>query len=309
MEEFAKRDPTPSGTSTIALCMPLLFFKFNLDRCIDHSKELEEVMGALLPRKVPFSAFLIKTDAKAAKNASFEENFDLLVNKKVLQLLATKSLTVKSSLKNSYLRPFLFYALEQLFRFRELRQNLQVLRGPYQDSYENNDILLKCWIAFRRNFPELGEFHLTGDQWQEIGFQGKDPTTDLRGIGMLGLHSLTFFVQQYSDATREIMKSCNLLEMKWFSFAITHFNISFLVFGWFGLKHDAILEMYLMHRLNSMDFFYALVAVCFVRFHLLWKEIAPPTVMDFHFIMLRFRSEIEQELDNRKLTLSHPMLV
>ena len=27
-------------------------------------------------------------------------------------------------------------------------------------------------------------------QWQDIGFQGEDPKTDFRGMGMLGLHNL-----------------------------------------------------------------------------------------------------------------------
>ncbi len=27
-------------------------------------------------------------------------------------------------------------------------------------------------------------------QWQDIGFQGDDPGTDFRGMGMLGLHNL-----------------------------------------------------------------------------------------------------------------------
>ena len=26
-----------------------------------------------------------------------------------------------------------------------------------------------------------------GDHWQQIGFQGTDPSTDLRGVGILGL--------------------------------------------------------------------------------------------------------------------------
>ena len=29
-------------------------------------------------------------------------------------------------------------------------------------------------------------------QWQEIGFQGKDPATDFRGMGVLGLYCLQY---------------------------------------------------------------------------------------------------------------------
>ncbi|XP_046543427.1 LOW QUALITY PROTEIN: uncharacterized protein LOC124253659 [Haliotis rubra] len=34
-----------------------------------------------------------------------------------------------------------------------------------------------------------------GSHWEEIGFQGRDPSTDLRGVGMLGLLQLLYFLR------------------------------------------------------------------------------------------------------------------
>ena len=35
------------------------------------------------------------------------------------------------------------------------------------------------------------------DQWGEIGFQGRDPATDFRGLGILSLSNLVYFSKQH----------------------------------------------------------------------------------------------------------------
>ncbi len=45
------------------------------------------------------------------------------------------------------------------------------------------DTFLKCLTA-------LSPCQRITKQWQDIGFQGDDPGTDFRGMGMLGLHNL-----------------------------------------------------------------------------------------------------------------------
>uniref|UniRef100_A0A915E8V2 ELMO domain-containing protein n=1 Tax=Ditylenchus dipsaci TaxID=166011 RepID=A0A915E8V2_9BILA len=40
------------------------------------------------------------------------------------------------------------------------------------------------------------------NQWQDIGFQGDDPATDFRGMGVLGLDQLVFFAQSMSRHSR-----------------------------------------------------------------------------------------------------------
>ena len=36
--------------------------------------------------------------------------------------------------------------------------------------------------------------HRYGSHWEEIGFQGSDPSTDLRGVGILGLVQAVYLV-------------------------------------------------------------------------------------------------------------------
>ena len=41
-------------------------------------------------------------------------------------------------------------------------------------------------------------------EWQEVGFQGNNPATDFRGMGMLGLQCLVYFSEQHQNKARTI---------------------------------------------------------------------------------------------------------
>lgn len=45
----------------------------------------------------------------------------------------------------------------------------------------------QLWKELRPDTPLNGRI---SKQWCEIGFQGSDPKTDFRGMGLLGLHNL-----------------------------------------------------------------------------------------------------------------------
>lgn len=45
----------------------------------------------------------------------------------------------------------------------------------------------QLWKELRPDSPLSGRI---SKQWCEIGFQGNDPKTDFRGMGLLGLHNL-----------------------------------------------------------------------------------------------------------------------
>jgi hypothetical protein len=45
-----------------------------------------------------------------------------------------------------------------------------------------------------------------GSHWEQLGFQGSDPATDLRGAGMLGLFQLMYFVRYYNELALKIFR-------------------------------------------------------------------------------------------------------
>jgi hypothetical protein len=62
-------------------------------------------------------------------------------------------------------------------------------------------------------------------QWQKIGFQGKDPATDFRGMGILGLEDLVYYTKYHTDSAREVL-ACSQDPIRWYSFAIVGINIT-----------------------------------------------------------------------------------
>lgn len=48
-------------------------------------------------------------------------------------------------------------------------------------------VLLQLWSSLKPDFPLKSRI---GQHWGEIGFQGDDPATDFRGMGLLGLKNL-----------------------------------------------------------------------------------------------------------------------
>ena len=43
-------------------------------------------------------------------------------------------------------------------------------------------------------------------EWGEIGFQGQDPATDFRGMGMLGLEQLLYFTTKHNKTALKVLK-------------------------------------------------------------------------------------------------------
>nr|GFC90422.1 hypothetical protein [Tanacetum cinerariifolium] len=46
-------------------------------------------------------------------------------------------------------------------------------------------------------FPEEELRDLISEQWKEMGWQGKDPSTDFRGGGFISLENLLFFARNF----------------------------------------------------------------------------------------------------------------
>lgn len=80
----------------------------------------------------------------------------------------------------------------------------------------NEKKLLEVWNLLMPNEPL--ESRMT-TQWQRIGFQGKDPSTDFRAMGLLALDNLHYFCSRYNSHAKRILESSKH-QISWFSFAI-----------------------------------------------------------------------------------------
>ena len=75
---------------------------------------------------------------------------------------------------------------------------------PYRSSNEAHEQLLRrLWEC---GFPGVALTQRVTTEWGRLGFQGDDPATDFRGMGVLGLHNLVYFGEHYPDVFARLIE-------------------------------------------------------------------------------------------------------
>uniref|UniRef100_A0A8C0B4H9 ELMO domain containing 3 n=1 Tax=Buteo japonicus TaxID=224669 RepID=A0A8C0B4H9_9AVES len=121
-----------------------------------------------------------------------------------------------------------------------------------------------------------------GAHWEELGFQGADPGTDLRGTGMLGLMQMLYFVMdsQTLPLAQEIFK-LSQHETQNFPFCIMSVNITRIVI-------QALREERLSRECNRRQQVIAvlndLYAAAFLQLYRVWKW-QHKTIVDSGFLL------------------------
>lgn len=54
---------------------------------------------------------------------------------------------------------------------------------------------MRLWTA---TYPDTKLESRVSEQWKLLGFQGTDPATDFRGMGLLGLEQLVYFSENHT---------------------------------------------------------------------------------------------------------------
>jgi hypothetical protein len=85
-----------------------------------------------------------------------------------------------------------------------IRDKMLPLRDERYDSNNNNheQLLLQLW---KETFPNEELSARKSEQWVKLGFQGQDPATDFRSMGMLGLNHLIYVVRNKASMVRYIL--------------------------------------------------------------------------------------------------------
>ncbi|XP_039943814.1 ELMO domain-containing protein 3 isoform X3 [Hirundo rustica] len=109
-----------------------------------------------------------------------------------------------------------------------------------------------------------------GAHWEELGFQGVDPGTDLRGTGMLGLMQILFFVldSRTLPLAREIFR-LSQHETQNFPFCIMSVNITRIVIQ--ALQEERLCRE-CNRRQQVIGVLNDLYAAAFLRLSRLWKR-------------------------------------
>ncbi|KAL0490944.1 ELMO domain-containing protein [Acrasis kona] len=90
----------------------------------------------------------------------------------------------------------------------KMRKDLVNRILPYRDekyndkNSEHEEKLLSLWNLI---YPETPLLERKCEQWEKIGFQGQDPATDFRAMGMLGLNILIYLATYHQQRIRAIL--------------------------------------------------------------------------------------------------------
>lgn len=72
-------------------------------------------------------------------------------------------------------------------------------------------LIQRLWKAVNsdQEFPGLNSA-----KWIDLGFQGKNPISDLRAAGLLGLEHLVYFAETYTSNFKKILAEQNTLPVE-----------------------------------------------------------------------------------------------
>ena len=172
-------------------------------------------------------------------------------------------------------------------------------------------LLAQLWANLRPGVSRVADA-----DWGEIGFQGRDPDTDFRGLGLLGLQQLVHFSGgARADAARHVLVVSNH-PRRFFPFAATGINVSAFVLELLRGRH---LHQLFFQRLGDDDgaeggnrdgdgpsgsdvlvargveAVHGVYADVYERFCALWEARDPPNVMAFRGIFAEVQAEFRRK--------------
>lgn len=186
--------------------------------------------------------------------------------------------------------------VEQIWGYKQLLSEVEALR---KTSYNPEDKFHedKLFLLWDKLMPDE---KLTGritKQWQDIGFQGDDPKTDFRGMGLLGLENLLYFACEFKIPCSHVL-SHSLHPKYGYAFAIVGINLTSM--AWELLKSgDA--KTYVFNTSKSLPairLFHHFYSYLFYEFDKYWIESKPKNIMEFSHIKEKFEKNIRQSLQD-----------
>uniref|UniRef100_A0AAY5K9P0 ELMO domain-containing protein n=1 Tax=Esox lucius TaxID=8010 RepID=A0AAY5K9P0_ESOLU len=192
-------------------------------------------------------------------------------------------------------------SLFQIVGYRGLVAEVEKLRRePYDcENLKHEEMLMKLWKALRPDSPLTGRI---SKQWCEIGFQGNDPKTDFRGMGLLGLHNLLYFAEHDKATALQVLQD-SLQPKQRYSFAIVGINITDLAYS---LLVSGALKTHLYNVAPEMpNLIHFQQTFCYLmqEFHRFWIEEDPCDIMEFNRVRSKFHRRVLRQLKNPDMAL------
>ncbi|VVC41834.1 ELMO domain [Cinara cedri] len=172
----------------------------------------------------------------------------------------------------------------------EIKHNASIQYDCTNDVHEKS--LLFLWDELMPN--DRLENRVT-KQWQDIGFQGDDPKTDFRGMGLLGLDNLVYFASKYTCLARNAL-SHSMHPEHGYEFAIVGINLTSFALG---LVVDGSAKTHFYNKRNAPEYedFHEFYCYLFWEFDKFWLDKKPKDLMEFTTYRKQFEKNIRQKLE------------
>ncbi|XP_030965808.1 ELMO domain-containing protein A-like isoform X4 [Quercus lobata] len=146
---------------------------------------------------------------------------------------------------------------------------------------EHQEALRALWNAA---FPEEELRGLISEQWKDMGWQGKDPSTDFRGGGFISLENLLFFAKNFPKSFQDLLRKQEGDRSVWeYPFAVAGVNITFMLIQMLDLESE---------NESAFDLLYC---ITFKLMDQQWLNMRA-SYMDFNTVMKSTRRQLEKEL-------------
>ncbi|NXK20861.1 ELMD2 protein, partial [Arenaria interpres] len=200
----------------------------------------------------------------------------------------------KIAQKDTGFKTNLHISLLQISGYKKLYLNVESLRKvPYDsDNEEHEEQLIELWNLL---MPHENLKARITKQWCDIGFQGDDPKTDFRGMGLLGLVNLVYFSKHYTNEARQILSRSNHPKLG-YSYAIVGINLTEMAYS---LLKNGALKSHLYNMVSGspqMEHFHQFYCYLVYEFDKFWFEEEPESIMHFNQYREKFHEKIKRLL-------------
>ncbi|XP_010217986.1 PREDICTED: ELMO domain-containing protein 2 [Tinamus guttatus] len=222
---------------------------------------------------------------KVLRNAVHVDEAD--VEKCVRDIMKEK----KIEQRNTGFKTKLHICLLQISGYKKLYLSVESLRKvPYDsDNKEHEEQLIELWNLL---MPHESLKARISKQWCDIGFQGDDPKTDFRGMGMLGLMNLVYFSKHYTEEARQILSRSNHPKLG-YSYAIVGINLTEMAYS---LLKSGALKPHLYNAVSGLpqlEHFHQFYCYLVYEFDKFWFEEEPESIMHFNQYREKFHEKIK----------------
>ncbi|KAJ4909840.1 ELMO/CED-12 family protein [Raphanus sativus] len=162
---------------------------------------------------------------------------------------------------------------------------------------DHQDALRALWSA---TYPGEKLEALISDQWKDMGWQGRDPSTDFRGGGFISLENLLFFAKTFPTSFQRLLKKQGGERAAWeYPFAVAGVNITFMIMQMLDLeasKPRTFVRSVFLQMLSENEWaFDLLYCVAFAVMDKQWLD-RNATYMEFNDVLRCTRAQLEREL-------------